>query len=156
MAELSREILAGVLARTLEEAAFVFAEETDDAPPHEGPLLEARLRYTGAHEAELALVAPVRFAATLAANLLGEDEGGAAATGDDQDAVGELLNMIAGALVEELFGDAGAARLGIPSVRSIAPAEQARALRAATAVGTLVDEEGHRVDLSAELVRSPR
>ena len=98
------EILARTLGQVLEEAAFVFGEATDDPPPLCGPVLQARLAYDGDHQGELVLAAPHELAATLAANLLGEEEGGAAMTGDDADAVGELLNMIAGSLLVELHG----------------------------------------------------
>jgi CheY-specific phosphatase CheX len=152
-AVLTVDLLARVLGSTLEEAAFVFADSTDDAPPHEGPLVEARLAFTGAFDGELALVAPAALAATLAANLLGEDEGGAAATGDDEDAMGELLNMIAGVLAAELFGENGAFELGLPRVRRVGPEEQARAAAGALAVATLVEEDGRRIDLSVERAR---
>lgn len=152
----SAELLGDVLGRTLEEAAFVFAEARPRPPPHAGALVEARLAYAGPHRGELVLAAPVSLAATIAANLLGEDEGGAETTGDDEDAVGELLNMVAGALVVELFGAGAATRLGLPRVRRVSPEDHDRALRAATAVATLVEEEGRRVDLSAEVLGSAR
>jgi len=156
MSALSPEVLGDVLARTLEEAAFVFAESTVAPPPHDDALVEARLAYVGAHRGELALAAPASLAATFAANLLGEDEGGAETTGDDEDAVGEILNMVAGALVVELFGADAPTRLGVPRVRRISAEEHARALRGAAAVATLVEEEGRRVDLSAEVLGSAR
>ena len=148
-AELSPALLAQSLARTLEEAAFVFAESTDDPPPFEGDVIEARLAYSGGHTGELVLASPRDLAATLAANLLGEDEGGASVTGDDLDALGELLNMLAGALVAELFGPEAGCKLGLPHVRSVSAEEHARELAAARAVATLVEEEGRRIDLSA-------
>jgi hypothetical protein len=150
-AELSREMLAEVLGRMLEEAAFLFAESVDDPPPHAGTLIEARLGYLGEHDGELALVAPAGLAATLAANLLGEDEGGASATGDDEDAMGELLNMIAGTLAVELFGEESTCQLGLPRVRRILPEAHERSLAEACAVATLVEEEGRRIDLCAEV-----
>jgi hypothetical protein len=151
MPEISREMLEGVLVRTLEEATFVFAEATDDPPPHEGILVEARLGYAGPQQGELTLVAPAGLAATLAANLLGEDEGGASTTGDDLDAIGELLNMIAGIVVAELFGEGGSCQLGLPRVRRITPDAQARTLATATAAATLVEEEGRRIDLAVRV-----
>jgi Chemotaxis phosphatase CheX len=148
-AELSPALLAQCLARTLEEAAFVFAEPTDDPPPFEGDVIEARLAYSGAHSAELVLAAPHDLAATLAANLLGEEEGGASVTGDDLDALGELLNMIAGSLVLELFGPEAGCKLGLPRVKRVSPTEYGRELARAHAAATLVEEEGRRIDLSA-------
>jgi CheY-specific phosphatase CheX len=152
-AELTSELLAQSLAQALEEAAFVFAEPTEEPPELQGQVIEARLGYAGPHEGELALAADAGFAATLAANLLGEDEGGAEAAGDDQDAVGELLNMIAGALVVELFGADVPCRLGLPRVARLTAAEHAATLGAAAAAASLLSEEGSRIDLSARLLR---
>ncbi len=147
--EVSRKLLATVLGTAIEEAAFVFTEDTDEPPPFEREVMEARLAYRGPQDGELLLAAAPSFAATLAANLLGEEEGGAVATGDDQDALGELLNMIAGAAVIELFGQGASYTLGLPSVRLVSPAEHHRALAAATAAATMVDEDGRRIDLAA-------
>lgn len=149
MGEPTPELLAQVLGATLEEAAFVFAEAVGDPPPFQGEVIEARLAYHGPGEGELCLAATEGFAATIAANLLGEDEGGAAVVGDDQDAIGELLNMIAGSLVVGLFGTDVPCRLGLPRVRRLPAADYRRSLEGARAVATLMEEEGRRVDLSA-------
>jgi Chemotaxis phosphatase CheX len=146
-----RELLGQTLARTLEEAAFVFAEPTEDPPPFDADVIAARLAYGGAHSGELLLAAPHDLAATLAANLLGEEEGGASVTGDDLDAVGEILNMIAGAFVLELFGPDVGCKLGLPRVQRLTPEEYRRDLAGAQAAATLVEEEGRRVDLSVRL-----
>jgi len=143
------ELLARTLAQVLEEAAFVFAEATDDPAPLSSPVLQARLTYGGDHRGELVLAAPSDLAATLAANLLGEDEGGAAMTGDDADALGELLNMIAGSLLVELHGREARCSLGLPRV-ALVPAEQHdRDLAQADVIASLLEEEGRRIDLSA-------
>ncbi len=142
------DLLGQTLVRTLEEAAFVFAEPTDDPPPFDGDVIAARLTYCGAHAGELLLAAPHDLAATLAANLLGEDEGGASVTGDDLDAVGEILNMVAGSLVVELFGPDAGCKLGLPRARRLASDEYRRDLSGAHASATLVEEEGRRIDLS--------
>jgi hypothetical protein len=147
-AELSPALLAQSLARTLEEAAFVFAEPTEAPPSFEGEVIEARLAYSGGHAGELLLASPPDLAGTLAANLLGEEEGGASVTGDDLDALGEVLNMLAGSLVLELFGPEAGSKLGLPLVRSVSAAEHGRNLAKAHAVATLVEEEGRRIDIS--------
>ena len=150
--EVSAELLASVLARTLEEAAFVFLEPSDGAWDPAAPILEATLEYAAGHRAELRLAVPVAFAATLAANMLGEEEGGADLTGDDEDAIGELLNMMAGAIAAQLFGRQARCTLGIPRVRRIGLDEHRRALRAARTLVTMVDEEGRPVQLGARRI----
>ena len=146
-AEVSRELLAETLGSALEEAAFVFAEDTGEPPSFEGRVIEARLSFVGPQEGELVLAVAPRFASMVAANLLGEDEGGAEATGDDGDAVGEMLNMIAGTFVVELFGEEPC-RLGLPRVSQVSGEEHERTLAAATAASTMVDEDGNRIDLA--------
>lgn len=145
------DLLGQTLVHTLEEAAFVFAEPTEDPPPFDGDVIAARLSYCGAHAGELLLAAPHGLAATLAANLLGEEEGGASVTGDDLDAVGEILNMIAGSLVLELFGPDGGCKLGLPRVQRLTSEEYRRDAASAHAAATLVEEEGRRIDLSVRL-----
>ena len=149
--DLSSDLLAQALGQTMEEAAFVFAEATSEPPPFDGDVIEARLTYAGTHAGELLLATPASFAATLAANLLGEDEGGASVTGDDLDAVGELLNMIAGKLVVDLFGPEAPCTLGLPRVERVRAEEHERALATAQAATTMVEEEGRRIDLSARV-----
>jgi CheY-specific phosphatase CheX len=148
-AELSTSLLEAVLARTLAEAAFVFLERSDEPPELDQPVLEATLSYAGEREGELRLALSEGFASALASNMLGEDEGGAAVTGDDEDAVGELLNMVAGALALEVFGREARCALGIPRVQRVAAAAHRRALETAGAAVTMVDEEGRRIDLSS-------
>ena len=142
------ELLARALGQVLEEAAFVFAEATDDPPPLAESVLQARLAYGGDHRGELVLAAPTDLAATLAANLLGEDEGGAAMTGDDADALGELLNMIAGSLLVELHGPDARCSLGLPRVALVPADQHERGLAEADVVASMLEEEGRRVDLS--------
>jgi Chemotaxis phosphatase CheX len=151
MAELSPKILAQALERLLEDAAFVFAEATEEPPPHEDAVIQAHLAYAGPEDGELVLAASPDLAATLAANLLGEDEGGAIPTGDDEDAIGELLNMLAGSLLVDLYGPDARWRLGLPEVRRVAVPEHERALASASAAVTLVEEEGRRIDLAARV-----
>ncbi len=147
--ELSADLLADVLSRTLEEAAFVCVEPVATPPPVDAPVLEATVRYAGPAAGVLRLAGSERFASSLAASMLGEEEGGAAVTGDDADAVGELLNMVAGATMLEAFGRYAACSIGIPRVRRLAPAAHADALAAARTRVTLVDDQGRRVDLSS-------
>ncbi|HUK66226.1 MAG TPA: chemotaxis protein CheX [Anaeromyxobacteraceae bacterium] len=150
-AELSRELLVEVLSQTLEEAAFVFAEAAAVEPDLTGSVIEARLAFSGPQEGELLLACSEDLAGTLAANLLGEDEGGASVVGDDEDALGEMLNMMAGSLVVSLFGHEVPCRLGLPRVRTVSGVEHESNLAAADAAARLLDEEGRRIDLCARL-----
>jgi hypothetical protein len=146
VSQASPELLGETLGITLEEAAFVFAEPEARPPPFPGTVLEARIGYQGPNSGELRLLADARLAATLAANLLGEDEGEGTA-GRAGDAVGELLNMIVGAWVVRLFGPETRCRLGVPAVRELGPAEAGSGPAGATCGAHLLAEEGRRIDL---------
>jgi len=154
-AEALRELLSAVLRRTLEEAAFVFAEPGGEAAARGEPLVEARLAYSAAHEGELALAAPLSLAETFARNLLGEEEGSPVAPSTSEDAVGELLNMVAGALAVELFGDARPCRLGLPRVRRLTADRHRLGLASAAAAVTLVEEGGRAIHLALERRAGP-
>lgn len=138
------DALAAAFARTLEEAAFVFAERSDDPPPFEGEVLEARLAWSGPDAGELRLTAEPALAAALAANLLGVDD----AEGRGADALGELLNMAAGAVVLELFGPREARRLLLPAVRVVDAATHASARAGAAVSASLLEESGRRIDVA--------
>jgi hypothetical protein len=141
------ELLGETLGSTLEEAAFVFAELQGEPPPFPGKALEARITYSGPHQGELRLVADAGLAATLAANLLGEEEGAATAARAG-DAVGELLNMVVGVWVVRLFGEDTRCKLGVPRVREVSAAEAGARAPQTTCAASLVEEEGRRIDLS--------
>jgi hypothetical protein len=141
-AEIAPDRLAELLARTLEEAAFVFTEPADPAPPFDAPVLEARLDFEGPSRGELAMTVTPAFARGLAANLLGLEPGDADIELRAGDALGEIVNMLAGAVVLELFGPAAQSRIGVPSVRQLPEAPA----RGAGASVSLMTEEGERLD----------
>jgi hypothetical protein len=151
-AELSGRLLEGVLRQVLEEAAFVFAEPAAEGPADEGELLEARLRYVARHAGELRLVTSADAAAALAASVLGEEPGGTRPAGQERDLVGELLNMVAGSLAVALFGDGARCALGVPQVTTVTAGAHRRERAAADAVVALVDEAGHRLELTARVL----
>jgi hypothetical protein len=147
MSEPTRELLARALGSTLEEAAFVFTEAGSPPPPFDGKVLEARITYQGPRTGELRLTTGRGMASTLAANLLGEEEGEEVER-RGADAIGELLNMLVGSLVVELFGDDTRCRLGVPRVEEREPGAYLADLKNADCAAHLVDEEGRRNDLS--------
>ena len=109
---------------------------------HGGEVLEARLAWSGGGEGELRLAVSPALAASLAANLLGVDE----APGREEDALGELANMVAGVLVADVYGAASSPRLGLPRVaRKAAAAHLGERAEAALAVAP-GEEEGRRIE----------
>ncbi len=152
-------LLAQVTARTLEEAAFVFLEPADPAPPWgDEPVVESRISFSGASSGELQLRASGRLATSLAANLLGLEPEDAAVSPQRLDAVGEMLNMIGGVLIHEL-APAGGIELGLPRVALVEPGpEDSPSVRpggedagpaAAVTACSFVTDEGERLDAVA-------
>ncbi len=119
MASLDARHLAGTARRILEEAAFIFAAPARRKPEWTGPLAEAELAFEGPETGILCLRTTPDFGAVVAANLMGIETDEPEATAQALPALGELLNMIAGAALAEVFGTRETCRLGIPRVRLV-------------------------------------
>ncbi len=151
MSSATPELLARSVGRTLEEAAFVFADAADVAPlPFSGTVVEARLPFWGQETGELRIATDEQLAAELAANLLGEDVEDPAIATRGREALAELANMIVGALVIDLFGDGVPCRLGVPAIRILAAAQYGREVPTAPCSVTLITEEGRRLDAALQ------
>ncbi len=117
MAETKFETSAFV--RILEEAAYLVTEPVGCRPRwRSGSLLQARLLIGGDGNDRpamtLVLVCSARLAVEIAATMMGIEPAAEQAAGSAEDALGEVLNMVAGMLCEE-WGDAGI-EVGIPRV----------------------------------------
>jgi hypothetical protein len=141
-AEIVPETLADLVASTLEDAAFVFAEPVEPAPAFPSPVLEARLDFGGADGGELAIVATVPLSRSLAANLLGLEPDEPETRQRAGDALGEFVNMLAGSVMLALYGPKAQTRIGVPTVREL-PSAPVR--HGGTSV-SLTTEEGERID----------
>ena len=137
------ESLARTLIGLLADAAFVFAEPTAmPLPADENPLV-ARLTLEHGATWELCVCVQEKLGNMLAANLLGTESETKEARAAAADAVGELTNILAGALAVELFGKDVVSRIGFPAVTL----ETARAvgdrLAKSTCRANLLTEEGY-------------
>lgn len=110
-------LLADVTVRVLEEAAMMVAEPTPGSEPDEAEL-EARLSFEAPMPGWIRLRTRRAFAEAAAANLAGEEPGTPSARARAADALGELLNMLAGVLAGELLGPDRPCRLGVPAVEA--------------------------------------
>lgn len=111
-----REALLRCAQAVLEESAFTFAEPAP-TPPEEsdwpGRVVRAELPFKGIVGGRFVIVAPAQLCRELAADMLGELE-----MEEDQDEVlGEVLNMMAGMTLEEVLG-AQEWDLGVPEIAS--------------------------------------
>ena len=92
------ESLSRTLIGLLAEAAFVFAEPTTTPMPADENPLVARLTLAHDETWELCVCVQDKLGDVLAANLLGTESETREARAASADAVGELANILAGAL----------------------------------------------------------
>lgn len=143
-----QEPALAALLEVLEAAAFLFGDPVDccgvDLP--EEPLL-ARVDVSGPLVGRVELALPAPLATTLVGNMLGLEDGAEVTDGAAADALGELVNVLAGRIV------AGRTvlpvRLSSPDVASATP-EGWRELASRSGTVT-VEVEGQLVVLHAEI-----
>jgi hypothetical protein len=152
-AEPSVEVLAGVIGRTLEDAAFVFTEPSASPPPFAGSVVVASMEFSGSSGPpgwEFRLAASAELAESLAVNLLGEDPEDCVDQARAADAMSEVLNICCGVLARELYGPQEVCRLSVPNCVTRTGEEFQRDLAAARCRVSLVTEEGARLDAALE------
>jgi CheY-specific phosphatase CheX len=112
----------------LERTAFMFPEPVenyDEAVFEEFQPVMATLSYSGDGEGDIALIVPVEMCIELAMNLLGEDIDPEDPGEKPQDAVKEILNIIAGQLLTEVFGETAVFNLTPPIAKNLESEELA-------------------------------
>ena len=112
------EVVRHVIPWVFEEGAFMFSEVAgrDMFDARESDLVKAELFYRGAQAGNLILATQGLFAVHLAANMLGRDPFDAFLIPLADDAVGEILNMLAGNLLANLYGTTADIDIGMPKV----------------------------------------
>jgi CheY-specific phosphatase CheX len=108
-----------VIGRIVGEAAFMFADPLDpSARPRqeEWNALGVRITFSGDASGEFRLWAPASLARSIAANMLGLDPGVSIAEEKLVDALKEIVNIIVGNFLTEMYGTGIAATLGLPSL----------------------------------------
>lgn len=141
-------ILGRVVIEILEEAAFLFTEPMDENNASEvsSEVFVAKLGYFGPSKGEMVFSTPLNVASELAANLLGLEPDDPEVAGKGAEAVGEMLNIIGGALLKEWFGSEADFEMGIPVVERISGAKFSEEAARATVHLPLITEEGERID----------
>lgn len=135
-----------VSSRVFEDMAFVFTELDEKPAPWEEDLVAAELTFTGEHKGKLMLITYSELCLELAANLLGIELDDPEADEKSLDALGELLNVIGGILMEKIFGKNQNHQLGVPSMKKITQKELLEQGDNCTCV-SLLDEEDRRIDV---------
>jgi hypothetical protein len=135
--------LSSAVINLLANAAFVFAEPTTaPMPAGENPLV-ARLTLELGERWELCVCVQDKLGQVLAANLLGTESETGEAREAASDAVGELANILAGALALDLFGKNVVCKIGIPVVAIESGRAVGEHLAKSTCRANLETEEGY-------------
>jgi hypothetical protein len=139
----SSESLSRTIIALLADAAFVFAEPTATSLPATGNSLVARLSLARGESWELCVCVQDKLGDVLAANLLGTESESGEARVAAADAVGELANILAGALAVELFGTDVVCQIGIPMTTAESGRVANERLAKASCRANLLTEEGY-------------
>jgi chemotaxis protein CheY-P-specific phosphatase CheC len=140
-----REVLADVVARIFQQTAFLFpepAELPDSVSVNEGAVYSISLSFSGDRAGDISLVLTEALCRELSANVLGEDVIDDDCREKGLDAARETLNIIAGQVLIQMFGDKALFNLSAPEVAELTPANVA-AIDMSDRVCSLVD--GHPV-----------
>lgn len=121
-----KETLDTVTCHVLEHAAFMFpepADMSDGLPLGEFEMVAVTISFRGKKRGTLEMIAPVDFCEELASNMLGEDISETRSENKHHDAAKEIVNMIAGQLLLELYGKDALFNLAAPQIRQISKEE---------------------------------
>jgi chemotaxis protein CheX len=112
-----REALLGGAKEVFETMVFMALEEAGDAMPDgEDLTMLGSITFKGRLEGCLGIRCRWDCARTIATNMLGTDPSGDLAENDINDAIGEVANMVMGALKSRVQDDIGSMEVSIPSV----------------------------------------
>ncbi len=111
--------LGTIASDVLGDLAFLISDDVPSTPPADAPWLRCTVRYMGPVRGELTCWATPEFAVQLCANLLGLDPRDPDSAKSADDALGELMNVVAGQAVTAWYGKKAVFNLSIPQVESI-------------------------------------
>ncbi len=135
------EKLAEAFCRILETQAFMFGElvAPADLPAAEGELLEARMTFAGPTSGSVLLATSRLACVELAGNTLGI-EPDAAAAGQAEDALKELLNIACGSSLTEIAGTEPVFDLSVPEIAALSRQDWKELLEDSSVLKFNVDE----------------
>jgi hypothetical protein len=122
MSENYSDILYRVLEETLENLAFMFAEEVDanEISTADTEWVEGTMNFSGdLHNGTLTMIVPNNISNELAGNILGIDDFSEEAAKLGQDSLKEVLNVICGRVLTEIYGEEPLFELSIPELKTI-------------------------------------
>jgi CheY-specific phosphatase CheX len=138
-----KDALRAVVCRVLEQAAFIFTDESADTPkidPYATPFVKVSLDFTGAHSGRMMLILPIDVCGEFAVNMLGCDPADCASKESQIDAGREIANMVTGQLLTELYGNQAVINLSAPESVDLQPDEFFATLDANEYICTMVED----------------
>ncbi len=141
-----QEALSESLTQVLEEAAFMFGEAAEEPPPFEAAPMTSTMSFTGEATGKLYLSTDVDTCLALACDLMGAEEGSLSKS-DGEATLGELLNIVAGLLVQSVFGEAALIQLHPPVVEEGGVPDEGDA----PSTVSIVTDMGQRFDFALEI-----
>lgn len=123
-----------VFCRVMESLAFYFVDPMDKQEiaadrDMDIPYRQVSMRFEGPHFGSVVLFLPHSMFKTILANMLGIDEEGTEAEAQQNDAICELLNVICGQLLTEIWGTGPVFDLRIPEMKNVTIQELEEVLR---------------------------
>ncbi len=142
------QVMFTALNSVFEEAAYAVLEELGgkSLPPWGEPPMVIRLPFTGACFGEMWLATSSDYARELTGSILGLDEEDSLCVEKGAAVLMELLNMVGGRLLADLFGASGAYEMGLPERLKLQVEEYSGILSTATEKLHTTDYFGSRVD----------
>jgi CheY-specific phosphatase CheX len=121
-----------VFCRVMESLAFYFVDPVDkidvDVEALDMPYRQLSMRFEGPHIGSLVLYIPQSMTSVIWANMLGVDESEATDQAQQNDAICELLNVICGQALTELWGTEPVFDLHVPQMQDLDQAALAQTL----------------------------
>ena len=120
----TKDKLASVLSRVLEQVAFVFSEpagELAKIDPAAEPYIEISLKYSGASTGHLSLILPLSLSRQFSSGMLGIEPDPNDEADSQADAAKEIGNIVTGQLLTELFGTKAIFNVAAPEVHELLP-----------------------------------
>jgi len=147
--ELSDEFLGQIAQQVLTDTAFIFSEPADEVIPWEGDVVKTSLEFKSPQKGTLSVTAPRQLGIELAQNLLGMDpEEVSQDSSTAEDALCEIVNILAGMLLHRVYGEEVVCDLGIPQCQKASAGSEEDDDRFHWSL--VVDEVG-RVDVEVKL-----
>ncbi|MEW6234412.1 MAG: chemotaxis protein CheX [Candidatus Omnitrophota bacterium] len=137
-----RENLSAIFETMLEKFSFMFCDpvSVEDIHSEETHFLRSSLAFSGPRSGVLSMMVPARLGAVIASNVLGTDPDAEDAVYNAQDAINELINLLVGNLLPELFGKNALFDFGIPESAVLDETEWKKWLADPCVLGFIIDD----------------